>query len=265
MPVADKTYIQSIQRASEILNIFLYEKKSIGIGEFSERLSLPKSTIQGIIRTLVKQNYLERDINSPKYRLGPMLFQLGMTYAANLNLINVVRVWMERCCLKLNMPVNTGILVGNRTLILSKSEPEGEYSFFPQAGKEIPAHTTCIGKILFAFLSKEHREDILKDYNFEALTKNSISSFVKFENELERIKKEGLAFDNEETATGIAGIGGPLFNYTNHAIAAFSVSGDAEQISEKRGKIIGEVRQTIQEVSALLGYNNNENNYYIGN
>ncbi len=114
-------------------------------------------------------------------------------------------------------------------------------------------------------MSKKNRENILEGYNYKALTKNSISTLTEFENELERVKKEGLAFDDEETATGIAGIGGPLFNYTNHVIAAFSVLGDVDQINEKRGKIIGEVRLTIQEVSALLGYNNNNNSYYIGN
>ncbi len=249
--------IQSVKRASDILEIFLDERKPVGITEFSQRLSLPKTTIQGIVQTLVELKYLEKDQSTSKYRLGPMLFQLGMRYASNLDMIRISKIWMERLSYKLELPVNTGILVGNKVIIISRSEPDTGFTFFPQAGMVIPIHTTCIGKIIFAYMSEKRRNNILKNYRFESMTKNSITSAKEFDNELKRVCDMGISFDNEENIIGLAGIGGSVFNNNRLVIAAFAVTGDAPSINEKRKEIIKEVKKASEEVSELLGYMDN--------
>ena len=47
-----KRLIQSIKRASDILGIFIQEKRTMGITDFSSRLHLPKTTISSIVQTL---------------------------------------------------------------------------------------------------------------------------------------------------------------------------------------------------------------------
>nr|HPO47215.1 helix-turn-helix domain-containing protein [Spirochaetota bacterium] len=73
-----KRLIQSIKRASDILGIFIQEKRTMGITDFAARLNLPKTTISSIVQTLEALKFLEKDHITSKYRLGPALFQLGM-------------------------------------------------------------------------------------------------------------------------------------------------------------------------------------------
>ncbi len=249
-----KRLIQSIKRATDILSIFIQEKRTMGITDFAARLSLPKTTISSIVQTLEALQFLEKDHITSKYRLGPALFQLGMKYATNMDLVIIARAWMERLCFQFMEPVNVGMLVGDKVIIVLRVEPENRFMVFPQAGSVIPVHTTCIGKLLYAHMPPEERNDILQNYPFEKLTENSIDERGRFLIELDRVKKEGIAFDNEESIVGLAGIGGPIFNYTGQAVAGFVITGKAENIRKQREKMINAVRYTSSQVSAQLGY-----------
>jgi IclR family transcriptional regulator, KDG regulon repressor len=253
----DSRLIQSIQRAGGILNLFTSENQPLGITDFSERLGLPKTTIQGIVNTLASMEYLEKDPSSARYRLGPRLFQLGLSYATNLDMINTARVWMERLCFQFREPVNVGMLVGSRVLVLFRVEPDNRFTPFPQTGSIIPAHTTCIGKILFAFMPPDRSDILLENYHFDRLTDNTITSKDAFLNELAAVRETGISFDNEENFIGLAGIGGPIFNHTGQVNAAFTVTGNAEHINSIREEIIKEVTYTSRQVSSQFGYRHN--------
>lgn len=249
-----KRRIQSVQRAGEILSLFVNEKKPLGITEFARHLGLPKTTVQGIVLTLLDMNFLERDPVTSKYRLGPMLFQLGMKYATNMDLVNIARVWMERLCFQFREPVNLGMLVGNHIVVLLRIEPENKFMAMPQAGSVIPAHTTSIGKIIYASLSEEHRNELLKDYSFTPMTDNSITRRDDFLAELREVKEKGISYDREENVVGLAGIGGPIYNYDGQVFAAIALTGNAENIISRQEDIINGLLYTCRMISEQLGY-----------
>ncbi|MRR35372.1 IclR family transcriptional regulator [bacterium] len=251
-----KRLIQSIKRASDIMAQFIEEKKPLGITEFSKRLGLPKTTIAGIVSTLEAIGYLEKDPFTGRYRLGLQIFQLGMKYATNMDLVTMSRAWMERLCFQFREAVNVGMLVGDKVTIVMRIEPENRYMVFPQAGSVIPVHSTCIGKILYAFMEESRRETILADYSFERLTESTISSGKDFRKELEQVRKTGVSFDNQESIVGLSGIGGPIYNHTGIVVAGFAVTGNPDTIASRRQDIIDAVKLTTREVSSQLGYTN---------
>jgi len=241
-------------RAGNILELFIGARNPIGISELSQRLSLPKTTIQGIVTTLAELRYLEKDPSSSRYRLGGKLFQLGLSYANNLDIVTIARAWIERLSYKFREPVNVGMLVGSQVLIIFRSEPENRFMAFPQTGSVIPAHTTCIGKLLFANMNRKKRDSVLNNYNFESLTKNSITDKLAFEKVLDSVRNDGIAFENEENFIGLVGIGGPIYNQNGEVIAAFALSGDSANINKNRQPIIDEVKYSSREISFQFGY-----------
>ena len=246
--------VNSIKRASDVLDLFMKDPGPLGITDFSKMLSLPKTTIQGIVRTLTHLQYLEQDPHSHKYYLGPKLFRLGMQYTVNHDTMSIANLYAERLSFKLGLPVNAGFLVGNRIIIALRAEPESGSSFFPQMGLVIQPHTTCIGKIIYAFMDGQKREELLAQLEFEPLTERSITNPDVFRKELEQVRQEGISYENEENVPGMAGIGGPVFNSFGDLIAAFAVTGSVEQVESNRAQIIQEVQYSSREVSRKLGY-----------
>ncbi len=250
----NKRLIQSIKRASDILSLFIDEKKPLGITEFSKRLGLAKTTIAGIVSTLEALGFLEKDPFVGKYRLGPQLFQLGMKCATNMDLVNIGRAWMERLCFQFMEPVNLGMLVGDKVTVVMRVEPENRYMVFPQAGSVIPLHSTCIGKMLLAHMDSTKRGLLIAQCRFEKFTEHTITSVTRFLEEIEQVRQTGISLDNQESIMGLAGIGGPVFNHTGQIIAAFAITGNPENIAKRRKDIIEAVRFTSKQVSSQLGF-----------
>ncbi len=249
-----KRLIQSIKRASDILALFIDEKKPLGITDFSRKLGLAKTTIASIVSTLDSIGYLEKDPFTGKYRLGPQIFQLGMKCATNMDLVTIARAWMERLCFQFMEPVNVGMLVGDKVMIVMRIEPANRYMVFPQAGSVIPLHSTCIGKVLLAFMDGAKRDTLLAGYPFECFTPNTITSRERFVEELDRVKAAGISFDNQESINGLAGIGSPIFNHAGVVIAGFAITGNPDTIAKRREDIIDAVKFTSQQVSTQLGF-----------
>ena len=246
--------IQSVVRGTDILKLFLKGKKILGITDISKELNLPKTTIQGIVLTLFEKDFLEKDPLTGKYRLGSMLFQLGMKYATSMDLVSIARVWMERLCFKFNESVNIGMFVGGNVVIVLRIEPESKFVSYPTVGSTIPLHSTCIGKILLAYARPTIRDKFLQECSFEKLTSNTINNIDKLSKVIEEAKLTGISFDNEESIIGLSGIGSVVFNHTGRAIAGFVVTGTTDNINSKKNDIINDIKYTSAEVSRQLGY-----------
>ncbi len=246
--------IQSIKKAAGILNLFTRDTKCHGITDISKLLELPKPTVQSLVRTLEEIGYLEKDPLTSKYMLGPALFQLGMKYVANMDLAVIARDWMERLCRQFDEAVHVGMMVGNKAVIVLRADPASRYMVFPQAGSVIPYHTSGIGKVLLANMEPDRRDEVLSDCSFPRLTDRSIGNREDFLAELDRVRRDGIAFDLEESVTGLSCVSAPVFNNRGLCLAAFSISGNAHAIETKKEEIISAVRYVGSQISSRLGY-----------
>jgi IclR family KDG regulon transcriptional repressor len=246
--------ILSLKKASEILNIFLDEDRACGISEFARKLSMPKPTVQSLVRTLEEIGFLEKDPATARYSLGPVLFQLGMRYAAGMDLAAVARDWMQRLCTQFNEAAHAGMLVGGKVVIVLRVEPDSKFMVYPQTGSVIPLHTSAIGKVLFAYMDGEKRDEVLARHDFQKLTERSIDNRADFIREIEKARRDGIGFDNQESVTGLSCVGGPIFNSRRQCIAAFSLSGNTYTIESRMEEIAHAVRYVSYQISSRMGY-----------
>jgi IclR family transcriptional regulator, KDG regulon repressor len=75
--VMSERLIQSIERAADVLELFLTNGPELSVKEISDKLQLSKSTVHGMIKTLEHRGYLQQNPEDLKYRLGIKLFTLG--------------------------------------------------------------------------------------------------------------------------------------------------------------------------------------------
>ncbi len=246
--------ILSLIKAGKILELFLVEEKSLGITEFSRALDMPKATVQNLASTLEDMGYLEKDPMSMKYRLGPMLFQLGMKYATSMDLTMIARIWLEKLCTQYGEMAQAGIMMGEKLTVIMKVEADSNYMVFPQPGSVIPVHSSSLGKVLLAYMTVSRRDRILAKCEFTRFTEHTIPDRDGFIRELDKVKKTGVGFDIEETISGLSCIAGPVFNNSGDCIAAVSLSGNAYKIENKRDEIINAVKYVGSRISEQMGY-----------
>ena len=77
--------IQSVQRAIDILNLFDFSRKEVSRSEICDATKLNKGTTYGLISTLLKNGYLDKDQTSGKYTLGGVLLAKASTRESPIN------------------------------------------------------------------------------------------------------------------------------------------------------------------------------------
>lgn len=77
--MAEKKYIQSIQRALKILE-YVREHRSAKLIDIYQDLTMNKSTVFGILQTLEFEGYLIKEEDGSSYKLGLESLSLGLAY-----------------------------------------------------------------------------------------------------------------------------------------------------------------------------------------
>ncbi len=149
---------------------------------------------------------------------------------------------------------NLGIETNGKVMFLSQVEThETIRAFFPP-GTLSPLHASGIGKALIAHSSERHLRQILATTPMQGFTENTITERAALTLELEQIRRQGFAFDNEEKSTGMRCIAAPIMNFFGEAVAGISVSGPSHRITlDEIDKISSLVRNAAGELSRGLG------------
>ena len=148
------------------------------------------------------------------------------------------------------------ILDGREALYLDKVESPRSLRIFSRIGHRAPLHCTAAGKVLLAYRTKAEVDALLGDGPLEALTRHTITSPGQLRRELEKVRVQGYARDQEECEDETCCLAVPVRNARGGVEAALSVSAPAVRLTlRRRETLIPLLLQTGREVSAQLGFN----------
>lgn len=247
--------IQSVDRALQIVDLFDGPEASLGITEIAERMCLGKSTVYGLVNTLLKDGYLEQDQENKKYRLGIRLFELGCIVQSRIDVREIARPYLEELSKKFEMTVHMGIYQDWEMVYIDKVDGMKTRIIFSQIGKRAPMYCTGIGKAVLANMNPADIEFVLKRQPPEAFTEHTLTSVEDIMEELDQIKKRGYAVDNEEVELGLKCVAVPIFDYRKKPIAAISISSAAAYLTdEKIAEAISDLQRTSYNISKKMGY-----------
>lgn len=220
--VKDDSFGKSILRALLVLEQF-NSSTEIGIKELSISTGLPASTIQRIVNTLELKNYLVQNPKNNKYRLGIALYNISRNYAENLDWIEDARMHMEKLVEKHHETVNLAVLQGQKVVYLTKVDSPHILRPNFTIGTHYPAFCTALGKCILAYQPQEILDRLLKS-PIEACTENTITDPVKLRVELNKIRVEGYAIEDEQFQIGLFCIAAPIKGFKGRVIAAISMT-----------------------------------------
>jgi DNA-binding IclR family transcriptional regulator len=247
--------VKSADRALELLELFDSRIDGLTFSEVCHVTGWPKSSSLALLRTLEQRHFLDTSDKDGKYRLGPRVASLGMTYLNSLNIARegaeVVRS-VSRAC---DETVHLGALRGSEVLYVAKEEGGGQMRMLSSIGRTVPAHGTGVGKVLLAALSLDELDTVYPaGSDMPALTATTITSRDTFLKVLDRVRRVGYATDNGESTIGVKCIAAPVLDVEAKVIAAMSVSVPEPRFTEDRVPILfSHLVAGIQRLSLRMG------------
>jgi DNA-binding IclR family transcriptional regulator len=242
---------RAVARAVAVLKAFGGARSAWGITELANELSLNKTAVFRILRTLEMEGMLTRDPGRDVYRLGPELIVLGAQALRSADLRSIAHAQLKTLAERTGESATLEVLVGSDTLILDEVLGRFFLGGSGEIGTRWPAHTTSTGKVLLAALP---RGGGAIPRRLEARTRKTITSVARLERELVRVRETGYAVAMEELEPGFVAIGAPVHDHKGQVIAAISVGGPTGRIAAERIPVLGAlVRGAADEVSRNLG------------
>ena len=247
--------IQSVARAFTIVDILAEAQDGLALNEIASRMSLPKSTVHGLISTLKDFSYVEQSVFTGKYKLGVRFFEVGNIVAQGWEVRTVAAPYISQLLEELGETVHLVVLDKMEVLYIDKRESRHSLRIVSQIGTRLPAHCTGVGKVLMAHLTPEQRAELISKKGLPRLTRNTLTDPEPLKEELAQVKRQGYAIDNEEIMDSLRCVAAPIRDQSGNVISAISLSGPVGRLNGKSlEKAIKRVKETAEEISARLGY-----------
>jgi len=257
--VRPNNLVQTIERASSILDILGQSPHGITIRELSSRIKLPKATTHRLLSSLSYFGYVRQDARTRDYFLGFKLVELGQLLLDQLDLRREAEPFLRELAEKTRETVHMVFLDRNEIVYIDKVETEqhtGGLKMASRVGLRNPVHSCAVGKVLMADLPEEVLERFIKGITLSKRTVNTITDPGQLKEHLKSVRKQGYAVDEEENEKGIRCVAAPIFNETGKAVSAISISGPAFRVTKKVVQDIlkKEVMETAAMISQRLGW-----------
>lgn len=238
-----------------MLEAVAQEPEGLSNAEISRKLQIPKSSASYILRTLETQNYLNRDAETGKYRVGLKILSLSRGALSGIDVREVALPIMRHLVEKTNLTCHLAILDGPDAVYIEKVEPTGFLRVDTWVGRRMKVHATSVGKALVAHIPQEKLEKIISQAGMEKRTPKTITTLPRLLKELEKIRTQGYAIDDEENNMGARCLGAPVFNQQGIIEAAVGLSGTINQVNpHTMPRIIEALKDAARHVSMQLGY-----------
>ncbi|HET90131.1 MAG TPA: IclR family transcriptional regulator [Chloroflexi bacterium] len=251
----NRYFVVALERGLKILEAFSEQNRSLTLTEISSAVELNKSTTFRFIYTLENLGYLERDPETKRYRPGLKVLRLGFVALNSLELVQIARPYLKALSTRCGETTNMTIRDGDQIVYVARNKTQQVISVNLQLGSRLPVHCTSMGKVQLVDLSREELDQLLGPGPYPVLGPNTIRTFDGLTAELEKIRRQGYAINDEELAAGLRSVAAPIRGYQNKVVAAINISIPSARASrqEMEETLVAMVVETAQEISLALG------------
>jgi DNA-binding IclR family transcriptional regulator len=253
VPTSLESPSTAVDRAVTILEVAAERRDGLTNSEISRKLQIPKSSASYILRTLERRGFLRRDRETGRYRLGLKVLSLGRDVLAGLNIGEVAQPFIASLVERVHMTAHLAVLDHGEAVYVEKVEAPGFFKVNTWVGRRMFVHSTSVGKVLVAWMPRQEVEDILREKGLKKRTPRTIGGHGKFFAELERVRLQGYAVDDEENSLGARCVAAPVFDLLGRVEFALGVSGTVSQMDDDTlPRVVEHLKDTARRLSRQI-------------
>jgi IclR family acetate operon transcriptional repressor len=244
-----------VARAAKLLNVIAdHGSNGLNVTEIASELGVAKSTALALARTLAAAGLLRSVEPKPRYVLGLSLLRLGDLVRQQTSIADIGLPILRDLSAVTHLTSRLAINEGGYPVFLDRIDGEGSIRFHAPLGQREKPHATAAGKAILAYLPASEVRILLEEAGMARYTSNTLTDVEALESDLDRVRVEGFALDDEEEAEGVFCIGAAFFDHHGSCAGALSVTGLKVDMSLREVRQLGiAVREHADQLSRILG------------
>ena len=241
--------------AIKILEIIAASDKPLGITDISKSIGINKNMVFRVINSLENAGWVYvENADEKKYHLTLRPFHITHHAAERLDISTTSMPYIYQLWKTWGESTYLGILKENKVLYIQHLDSTHDIRVSGSLGGTYDLYCSAPGKVLLAYSDDTYIASYLKQ-PLQSRTNNTLTDPNLLMQELEAIRKQGYAIDNEEGTRGILCIAAPIFNVDGHVLGTVGCSFTTLTHS-KESLLDGcghDVIQTAKEISSCYG------------
>ncbi|MDD3409298.1 MAG: IclR family transcriptional regulator [Eubacteriales bacterium] len=227
---------QSVEKTIRIIETLANAADPLRLSQIAASVDMPASTVLRMLNTLIECGYAYQETSELKrYGLTMRFAMIGQLIAERFSIRNISHSYLldlahrtgESCCLAIDDHGKVrylDVVEANQSLITIRQ----------RVGGSAMMHCTGSGKLFLSQYSSEQLEAFMKEHNMPALTSHTLTTPEELNYELDSVRRQGFAYDDEECEIGMKCLAGPIYDSKGKIIATLSLSGPISRMSKRR-------------------------------
>jgi IclR family transcriptional regulator, acetate operon repressor len=246
--------VQSVDRALSIIETLSEDDEGYRLSDLAIRTGLSTSTVHRLLATLESRRFVQFDRTESKWHVGARAFTVGATFARRRNFTAQAVPYLRKLRDLTRETANLAVVDDEFIIVLTRVESREIMRSLTKVGGRVAMVASGVGKAVLATYSDEDVGPIISHHGMPRMTEKSIVRPSDLFRELEKVRRQGFAIDDEEACMGLRCIAAVVFSDCSEPLAAISVSGMTSRLTDDRLPALGEtVREVAAELTVALG------------
>ena len=190
-------------RLFALLEVIASKDQFFSLHGLAEETGIPKPTLHRMLQQLESAGLLERGADSRQYGTGVRLRKLAENLLLNDTFHGARHGVLRALVAEVGESCNLTALSGSEVIYLDRVETAAPLRFYLHSGSRVPVHGSASGKLFLAGMTPAQRQRLLAHAPLEAFTSKTLTDLDALEEEIQQVKRQGFAFDNEEFLPGL--------------------------------------------------------------
>jgi IclR family acetate operon transcriptional repressor len=246
--------VQSVDRALTIIETLAEDDEGYRLSDLAIRTGLSTSTAHRLLATLENRRFVQFDRTESKWHVGARAFTVGATFARRRNFTAQAVPYLRKLRDLTRETANLAVVDDEFIVVLTRMESREIMRSLTKVGGRVAMVASGVGKAVLATYSDADVSAIIRHHGMPRLTEKSIVRPGDLFKELEKVRHQGFAIDDEEACMGLRCIAAVVYNDCSEPLAAISVSGMTSRLIDDRLPMLGQtVREVAEELTVALG------------
>lgn len=247
---------QSSEKLLTLIEVLSAQDRPIRLQDLAKLVNMNASTVLRFLTALQNKRYVSQTKDHGYYYMTHKLCAIANNITMQMDVRKFCTPYLRSISQIFEESANLSIEEDMQVVYIEViNGPHQMLSIRQRIGNIAPMHCTGVGKLMLLDYNDAKINLLISNHGMPRFTENTITTKEALLQELETIRKQGYAFDNEECEIGARCIAVPIRNFTGQIVAGLSVSGPSTRMTDSHiYKNLPFLLDAAAAVSEKLGY-----------
>ena len=227
-PASDKSTVHSLAKGFRVLEAFTADQTEMGLAEVARAAGLDNGSAFRFLNTLVQLGYLEKVLDTKRFRLTLKCLDLGFSAIARSDLRTLARPLLRGLVGDTIEAASIAVCDGAEIVYVERVQAGlARLGIEVRIGSRAPVYSTAVGQVILAHLPRDRQIALLDAVPRRKLTPSTLVSLDALLERLADIRTKGFALSDQENVAGLRVLAAPILDSDGVPLAALSVSAPA--------------------------------------